>query len=75
MAIISASVFLVTIDVQVTLLVLVSVILVDLFTLAAAYYMGLTFNIFVAMNMNFALGMTVDYSAHMAHAYLRADPD
>lgn len=76
LAIICLSVFVVTVDVQVTLLVLFSVLLVDLFTLAMAYYTDLTFNPFVAVNLNFALGMTVDYSAHIAHTYLRvATPD
>ena len=48
-----------------------SVLLVELFTLGVAYYWGLTFNFLVSINLSFALGITVDYSAHIAHTYLR----
>ena len=39
-----------------------------------AHYWGLTFNFMVSINLSFALGITVDYSAHIAHMYLRV-PD
>ena len=55
-----------------TLLVIFSVLLVELFTLGGVHYWGLTFNFMVAINLSFALGITVDYSAHIAHTYLRA---
>ena len=54
-----------------TFLVIFSVLLVELFTLGVAYYWGLTFNFMVSINLSFALGITVDYSAHIAHMYLR----
>ena len=48
-----------------------SVLVVELFTLGFAYYVGLTFNFSVSINCSFAIGITVDYSAHIAYMYLR----
>ena len=31
---------------------------------------GLSFNLLTAINMTFALGVAIDYSSHIAHAYL-----
>ena len=72
---VTGSVFLLTLNVLVTLLVILSVVLVDLFTMAVVHYWGLTFNFLVAINLSFALGITVDYSSHIAHTYLREDAD
>ena len=69
--IVSISVFMLTLNIQITLLVILSVLLVDLFTMASVHYWGLTFNFLIALNLSFALGITVDYSAHIAHTYLR----
>lgn len=69
-----AVVFFVTVNLQVTLLVVFSVVLVDVYLVALIYYWGLTLNTYTGANMIFALGMAVDYSTHIAHAYLMAEP-
>ena len=70
-SIITLTVLLLTVNLQITVLVICSVLLVDIITLAVAHFWGLTFNNILAMNLSFALGITVDYSAHIAHTYLR----
>lgn len=54
----------------ITLLVGVSVILVDLYILGLIYYWGLTLNPLVVVNIIVAIGTSVDFSAHIAYAYL-----
>jgi len=58
----------------VTILVGIAVLLVDYFLLALIYYWGLTFNSIVVINVVIALGLAVDYSAHIAHTYLTIEP-
>jgi len=58
----------------VTLLVTFAVLLVDLFLVAIIYYWGLTFNSVVVVNVVIAIGLAVDYSAHIAHTYLTIIP-
>ena len=53
-----------------TLLVVLAILLVDFYLVALVYFWGLTLNTFTGVNMIFALGMAVDYSSHIAHAYL-----
>ena len=55
---------------QVTLLVTASIILVDAYLYAMLYYWNLTFNTIVLINIVIAIGLSVDYSAHIAHTYL-----
>ena len=57
-----------------TLMVLMCVLLVDLFVMALIYYWGLTFNNVVVVNTVIAIGLSVDYSAHIAHTYLVVKP-
>jgi len=54
----------------VTILVTFAVLLVDLFLVALIHYWGLTFNSVVVVNVVIAIGLAVDYSAHIAHTYL-----
>ena len=58
----------------VTLLVTMSILLVDIYLYALIYYWGLTFNTIVVINIVVAIGLSVDYSAHIAHTYLTAKP-
>ena len=73
-----AAVFLVilfiTVNIKVTALVLFAVLLVDIYLIALIYYWGLTLNTIAGCNLIFALGMAVDYSSHIAHSYLLAEP-
>jgi predicted RND superfamily exporter protein len=57
-----------------TLLVALCVAFVDLYLLALLYYWGLTFNTIVVLQIVIALGLAVDYSAHIAHCYLVVVP-
>ena len=64
----------ITVNLQVTVLVVLCVVLVDFFIMAFAYYWGLTMNNILGVNMSFALGISVDYSTHIAHTYLLVVP-
>ena len=61
-------------NLKVTTLVTLSIILVDVYLLALIHYWGLTFNTIVVINIVVAIGLSVDYSAHIAHSYLTARP-
>lgn len=58
----------------VTLLVVISIGLVDLFLLALVYYWGLTMNNIVVVQLVIGLGLSVDYAAHISHTYLVVVP-
>ena len=49
-------------------------LLVDLFIVALAHYWSLTFNSIVVVQVVIAIGLAVDYSAHIAHTYLTVEP-
>ena len=59
----------------VTVLVVLAVILVDLFLLGLIHYWDLTMNNIIVVNLVIGLGLSVDYSAHIAHTYLQVGPD
>lgn len=61
-------------SVFVTILVTIAVLLVDLFLIALIHYWGLTFNSIIVVNVVVAIGLAVDYSAHIAHTYLTIKP-
>ena len=69
-----AIVFFVTVNVQVTLLVVFAVLLVNFFLLALLHFWQLTLNFMVMVNMIFAIGLAVDFSSHIAHTYLITKP-
>lgn len=52
------------------MLVALCVFLVDVFLAALIFYWGLTFNPLVVINIVIAIGLSVDYSAHISHSYL-----
>ncbi len=58
----------------VTFLVVLAVLLVDFFLVALIYYWDLTFNTVVVINIVIAIGLAVDYSAHISHTYLTVVP-
>lgn len=64
----------VTGSLPVTFLVVLAVLLVDFFLVALIYYWGLTFNTVVVINIVIAIGLAVDYSAHISHTYLTVVP-
>ena len=67
-------VFFITANISVTLLVVLAVLLVDLFLIALVYFWDLTFNTVTVVNIVIAIGLSVDYSAHISHTYLIIKP-
>ena len=63
----------VTGSIPVTLLVVFAVVLVDVFLLALVHYWDLTMNSIVTVFLVIGLGLSVDYSAHIAHTYLTVE--
>ena len=57
-----------------TIFVLLCVGLVDLFLLSLLTFWGFTLNSVTIVNCVIAIGLAVDYSAHIGHAYLTIDP-
>ena len=64
----------VTGSLPVTGLVCLAVLLVDLFLIALIHFWDLTFNTVVVVNVVIAIGLAVDYSAHISHTYLIIEP-
>lgn len=71
-AVVIAILLLTTFSVQAMILVVVSVVLVTIYTLTLQQIWGVDFNFMSAIQLIFALGVSLDYSSHMAHAYLVA---
>ena len=65
-------VFFVTADVTMTLLVTAMVALTDFYLIGFMDFWGLTLNGLVIINVVLAIGTSVDYSTHIAYAYLYA---
>lgn len=63
-----------TANLIVSLFVLLCVGLVDLFLLSMMSFWGLTLNSVSIVNCVIAIGLAVDYSAHIGHAYLTVEP-
>lgn len=73
-AAVSIVILCITSSIAATLLVLLAVVLVDFFLVATVFYWGLNFNAVVVVNTVIAIGLSVDYSAHIAHTYLVVVP-
>ena len=63
-------ILIITASFQATILVAFCVLLVDMFLSALIFFWGLTFNPLVVINIVIAIGLSVDYSAHISHSYL-----
>ena len=63
-------ILIITADLGVTGLVALCVLLTDLFILGLVYFWGLTLNPLSVVNIIVAIGTSVDFSAHIAYAYL-----
>jgi len=67
---------LLTANTTVSLLILLCVGLVDLYLLGLLSILGVAFNSISNLNVVIAIGLAVDYSAHIGHSYLTIDiPD
>lgn len=64
----------VTANVPVTMFILLCIALVDLFLLGLLFYWDITLNSVTVVNNVIAIGLAVDYSAHIGHAFLMVDP-
>merc|ERR1712016_269215 len=60
----------ITSDITATLVVALCVILTDLFVAGLIFYWGLALNPIVLLQVILGIGCSVDYSAHIAYAYL-----
>ena len=67
-------ILLLTANIQVTVFVLICVALVDFFLLALLGVWNVTLNNVTGINLVIAIGLAVDYSSHIGHAYLAIDP-
>ena len=67
-------IILITASWPVTFMVTMSVLLVDFFIVALLHYWNLTFNNIVVVQVVIAIGLSVDFSAHIAHTYLVIQP-
>ena len=54
----------------ITMLVAMCICVTDIFLVGLVYYWGLTFNPVVMLQLVLAIGTSVDFSAHIAYAYL-----
>ena len=70
LATVTLVVLFITFNLKVTILIVAVVLLVILYMAATIYFWGLTLNAITGMNMIFALGISIDYSIHVAHKYL-----
>jgi Niemann-Pick C1 protein len=61
-------------NVTVSMMVLFCVGLVDLFLFGLLTFWKVTLNSVTIINVVIAIGLAVDYSAHIGHAYLTIDP-
>lgn len=66
--------FIFTASVTVTFMVLFCVILVDLFLFGLLSFWDITLNSVTVVNIVIAIGLAIEYTAHIAHAYLTIDP-
>ena len=58
-----------TMSISMTLLILMNVLLVNIFMLGIISFWGVKFNFLASIHLSFAIGVAVDYSSHVAHAY------
>ena len=63
-------ILIITSDITATLVVAICVIMTDLFVAALIFYWNLALNPIVLLQIILGIGCSVDYSAHIAYAYL-----
>jgi len=60
-------------DIWAATLCAANIILVDFCLFGFLYWFGMHMNTVIAINLIMAIGLTVDYSAHLVHAYMHVD--
>lgn len=63
-----------TASITITLLVLLCVVLVDIFLFGILHFWDVTLNSVTVVNIVIAIGLAVDYSAHIGHAFSSVTP-
>lgn len=63
-------IIIITSNLLITCIVLLCIIVTDIFLAGLIYYWGLTFNPIVMIQIVLAIGISVDFTAHIAYAYL-----
>ena len=63
-------ILIITSDITATLVVATCVIMTDIFVAGLIFYWNLTLNPLVVLQIILGIGCSVDYSAHIAYAYL-----
>lgn len=63
-------ILIITSDITATLVVATCVIMTDIFVAGLIFYWNLTLNPLVILQIILGIGCSVDYSAHIAYAYL-----
>lgn len=58
----------------ITSMILTCVILVDLFLFGLLNFWNVTLNTITIVNIVIAIGLAVDYSAHIGYSFLQANP-
>mmetsp|Transcript_7925 Transcript_7925/g.29329 ORF Transcript_7925/g.29329 Transcript_7925/m.29329 type:complete len:207 (-) Transcript_7925:1306-1926(-) len=58
-------------DIKMALLVFVIIVLIDVELLGMMYFIGLEYNAVTTINLVISLGLSVDYSVHIAHSFLK----
>ena len=71
---ITVVILMITANLFMTLMILLLITLVLIYLTGLCYFWGLTMNNFFAVNLSLALGISVDYSVHIAHKYLTVIP-
>mmetsp|Transcript_1727 Transcript_1727/g.7525 ORF Transcript_1727/g.7525 Transcript_1727/m.7525 type:complete len:898 (-) Transcript_1727:418-3111(-) len=59
-------------DISAAVIVLLNISAVDVALLGYIHWLGMHMNTVIAINVLLAIGLTVDYSAHIAHAYMHS---
>ena len=64
----------ITMNLHLSLMIILSIVLVDYYLIALIYFWGLTINMFTGLCTILSLGIAVDYSTHIAHTFLLTEP-
>lgn len=67
-------VLLITFDLRSTILVVITVLLVNMLFIGSVHFLDLYMNHFVVLSVTLALGIAIDYSAHIVHAFNSTEP-
>ena len=69
-----AVILFITFDIQVTILIVFCVSITDFYIVSLISYWGVTLNNIISIQLALALGVSVDYSLHIAHTYMLIRP-